>query len=86
MAQNNQINEHSSSKSEHDPEFLLRISIYIKDKASFPECIDPINRHNLYFGKITGSNKRSVPINRTVSFIGNQRIADFKRFQSLCIS
>ena len=29
---------------------------------------------------------RSVPINRTVSFIWNQRIADFKRLQSLCIS
>ena len=36
--------------------------------------IDPINSHASYFGKSTGSNKRSVPINRTVSSNWNQRV------------
>ena len=36
--------------------------------------IDPINSHASYFGKSTGSNKRSVPINRTVSSIWYQRV------------
>ena len=45
-----------------------------KRQASFAECIDPINRHTSYFGKSTGSNKRSVPINRTVSSKWNQRV------------
>jgi len=36
--------------------------------------IDPINSHASYFGKSTGSNKRSVPINRTVSCNWHQRV------------
>ena len=36
--------------------------------------IDPINSHASYFGKSTGSNKRSVPINRTVSSNWHQRV------------
>ena len=41
--------------------------------------IDPINSHASYFGKSTGSNKRSVAINRTVSSNWNQRVSlEFK--------
>ena len=36
--------------------------------------IDPINSHASYFGKSTGSNKRSVPIDRTVSSNWHQRV------------
>ena len=36
--------------------------------------IDPINSHASYFVKITGSNKRSVPINRTMSSNCHQRV------------
>ena len=36
--------------------------------------IDPINSHASYFGESTGSNKRSVLINRTVSSNWNQRV------------
>ena len=36
--------------------------------------IDPIYSPASYFGKSTGSNKRSVPINRTVSSNRNQRV------------
>ena len=36
--------------------------------------IDPNNSHASYFWKSTGSNKRSVPINRTVSSNWNQRV------------
>ena len=39
--------------------------------------IDPINSHASYFGKSTGSNKRSVPINRTVSSNWHQRVSRF---------
>ena len=39
--------------------------------------IDPINSHASYFGKSTGSNKRSVPINRTVSSNWHQRVMIF---------
>ena len=39
--------------------------------------IDPINSHASYFGKSTGSNKRSVPIYRTVSFNWHQRVSMF---------
>ena len=36
--------------------------------------IDPINSHASYIGKSTGSNKRSIPINRTMSSNWNQRV------------
>ena len=36
--------------------------------------IDPINSHTSYFEKSTGSNKRSVPINRPVSSNWHQRV------------
>ena len=36
--------------------------------------IDPINSHASYFGKSTRSNKRNVPINRTVSSNWHQRV------------
>ena len=39
-------------------------------------CIDPINSHTSYFGKSTGSNKRSVPINRTVSSNRSRRVIE----------
>ena len=39
--------------------------------------IDPINSHASCFGKSTGSNKRNVPINRTVSSNWNQRVQSF---------
>ena len=52
--------------------------------------IDPINSHASYIGKSTGSNKRSVPINRTVSSNWNQRVNAsyiiFKVYFSLCRS
>ena len=38
--------------------------------------IDPINSHTSYFGKSTGSNKRSVPINRTVSSNRSRRVIE----------
>ena len=38
-------------------------------------CIDPINRHASYFGKSTGSNKRSV-LSRTVSSNWNRRVIE----------
>ena len=43
-------------------------------QASFAKGIDPINSHTSYLGKSTGSNKRSVPNNRTVSSKWNQRV------------
>ena len=39
--------------------------------------IDPINSHASYFGKCTGSNERSVLINRTVSSNWHQRVPLF---------
>ena len=36
--------------------------------------IDPINSRASYFGKSTGSNNRSVPINRTVTSNWHQRV------------
>ena len=43
---------------------------------------DPINSHASYFGKSTGSNKRSVPINRAVSSNWHQRVCPEIRFLS----
>ena len=42
---------------------------FIKDapRSASQLRIDPINSHASYIGKSTGSNKRSVPINRTMS-------------------
>ena len=45
--------------------------------------IDPINSHASYFGKSTGSNKRSVPINGTVSSNWNQRVDAIRQIVSL---
>ena len=39
---------------------------------------DPIKRHGSYFLKCTGSNKRTVPNNRTVSCNWNQRVRIYK--------
>ena len=41
--------------------------------------IDPNNSHASYIGKSTGSNKRSVPIDRTVSSNWNQRVTAIKK-------
>ena len=66
---------------------FLRVSILIivtspiliqhnpyKNQASFAQVIDPIYSHASYFGKSIGLNKRTVPINRTVSSKWNQRV------------
>ena len=42
---------------------------------------DPINSHASYFGKSTGSNKRSLLINRTVSSNCNQRVCVIRQFR-----
>ena len=66
---------------------FLRVSILIivtspiliqhnpyKNQASFAQVIDPIYSHASYFGKSIGLNKRTVPINRTVSSKWHQRV------------
>ena len=68
---------------------FLRVSILIivtspiliqhnpyKNQASFAQVIDPIYSHASYFGKSTGSNKGSVPINRTVSSNWHKRVGE----------
>ena len=45
-----------------------------KNQASFAQVIDPIYSHASYFGKSIGLNKRTVPINRTVSSKWHQRV------------
>ena len=40
--------------------------------------IDLINIHTSYMGKSRGSNKRNIPINRTVSSNWNQRVLSFR--------
>ena len=70
---------------------FLRVSILIivtspiliqhnpyKNQASFAQVIDPIYSHASYFGKSIGLNKRTVPINRTVSSKWHQRVPDRK--------
>ena len=42
--------------------------------------IDPNNSHASYFGKSTGTNKRSVPINRTLSSNWHQRVTQINIF------
>ena len=42
--------------------------------------IDPIKRHASYFQKCTGSNKRTVPNNRTVSCNWNRSVNDIPSF------
>ena len=72
---------------------FLRVSILIivtspiliqhnpyKNQASFAQVIDPIYSHASYFGKSIGLNKRTVPINRTVSSKWHQRVYVLKRF------
>ena len=50
--------------------------VFIKGapKSASKLGIDPIYSPASYFGKSTGSNQRSVPINRTVSSNRNQRV------------
>ena len=74
VAQNNPINEHASSKSEHDPEFLLRSSIYIKDKLIFLNVLIQLIDTSHILEKVQGPgfNKKSAPINITSKW--NQRI------------
>ena len=55
-----------------------------KNQASFAQVIDPIYSHASYFGKSTGSNKRSVPINRTVSSNWHQRVLNLKFSDTFC--
>ena len=43
-------------------------------RSASKSSIDRNNRHNLYFRKYIGSNKRTVPIDRTVSCNWNQRV------------
>ena len=47
---------------------------FIKGAPRSASKFEPINSHTSYIGKSTGPNKRSVPINRTVSFNWNQRV------------
>ena len=69
---------------------FLRVSILIivtsqiliqhnpyKNQASFAQVIDPIYSHASYFGKSIGLNKRTVPINRTVSSKWHQRVVRY---------
>ena len=55
------------------------LSCFIKGapRSASKLSIDPINSHASYIGKSTGSNKRSVPINRPVSSNWNQRVCKF---------
>jgi hypothetical protein len=53
-----------------------------KNQASFAQVIDPIYSHASYFGKSIGLNKRTVPINRTVSSKWHQRVITM--FYKLC--
>ena len=52
------------------------LSYFIKGapRSASKLSIDPISSHASYIGKSTGSNKRSVPINRTVSYNWNQGV------------
>ena len=49
-------------------------------------CIDPNNRHNSYFRKCTGSNKRNVPIKRAVSCNWNRRVRSYHIMTCLLFS
>ena len=44
-------------------------------KKCFKMSIDPINSHASFIGKNIGSNKRNVPINKTVSSNWNQGVS-----------
>ena len=59
----------------HRPCNMCKV-VFIKGtpRSALKLGIDPINSHASYFGKSTGSKKRSVPINRTVSSDWNQRV------------
>ena len=74
------------------PQGIEKVTIQLKDtpknvryvnsikgahRSASKLAIDPINSHTSYIGKRTGSNKRSVPINGTVSFNWNQRVPYF---------
>ena len=62
---------------------LASIRTFIKGapRSASKLSIDPINSHASHFGKSTGSNKRSVPINRTVSSNWNQRVIEIDLFK-----
>ena len=66
------------------PQKCIGYDIFVKQhnpytsQASFAKGIDPINSHTSYFGKSIGPNKRTVPINRTVSSKWNQIVLHFK--------
>ena len=53
---------------------MLSCFIKVAPRSASKFSIDPINCHASYIGKSTGSNKRRVSINRTVSSNWNQRV------------
>ena len=56
--------------------YAIGAELFISKESASKLSIDPINSHASYFGKSTGSNKRSVPINRTVSSNRSRRVIE----------
>ena len=53
---------------------LFLLGLGAPPRSASKLSIDPIKRHASYFRKCTGSNKRTVPNNRTVCCNWNQRV------------
>ena len=54
--------------------YRVNYAIHGAPRSASKLSIDPINSHASYIGKSSGSNKRSVLINATVSSNWNQRV------------